>query len=246
MSDQNQIGRLAPNMGAPMVDAPRGDVDESLSFITGQRDLQEFDRARRHSNRVRYLKFLLPGLGVFVIAALAGSLIMRNSAVPGLDLGSLSLSDGNLVMENPVLNGTDSKQRPYHLAADKATQSANNPTLVKLDRIKAKLPVDSGDTANIVAGNGKYDSKAKTLYLGGEVFVTTGSGMQMQLEDADLDIEAGRLATQKSVIVKSKEADISAGGLLVENNGDLIVFDQKVRMTLYPAQAKSNSGSESQ
>ena len=246
MSNNKHISHTAAPMGMPVTEAVRPEDDEGLGFITGYRDLREFDRAKRHSNRVKLLKLLLPGLGVFVIAALVGSLFSRNSSTSGIDLGSISLSNGNLVMENPVLNGTDSKKRPYHLAADKATQNANNPTLVKLDRIKAKVPIDSGETADIIAGNGEYDSEAKTLYLGGTVSVTIANGMEIQLEDADLDIEAGRLATDNPVVVKSKEADISSEGLVVENNGDLIVFDRNVRMTLYPAQVRSNAESENQ
>ena len=144
-------------------------------------------------------------------------------------------------MENPELSGFDAKKRPYSLSASKAAQDVKNPARVELETISAMLPVDEEISASVSAGRGLYDAEAKTLILDREVRLMTTDGMEMFLEDADVDIESGRLQTANPVWAKSPGAEISSGSLIVEENGKRILFENNVEMTLIPGILRKNN-----
>jgi len=207
-----------------------------LDFITGQRSDAEFKRAKNHTRRVKFLKIFMPVMGLLIIMALLGAFFIRQIFTPNIDIGAIALEDGKLVMENPNLSGVDANSRPFNLSATRALQDADQPKRVELIKIDARLPIDDTNFADIRAGNGIYDADAKTLQLYEKVKVNTSDGMRINLEDADIDIAIGRLITEKPVTANSEQADISSERLLVEENGDRLVFEGKVRMTLRPKQ----------
>ena len=176
----------------------------------------------------------MPVAGVLIILAVTVALIVRQLLSPDLDLGSIKMQDGKLVMENPNLNGFDRQKRPFSLSADKAIQDADQPKRVELIDINAKLPMDDVLFANIKAGNGVYDAEEKTLVLTERVNVLTTDGMQIDLEDADVDIAGGVLTTQNPITATSEKADISSNSLVVKENGKHLVFEGAVRITLRP------------
>ena len=211
-----------------------------LSFLSGIRSDAEFEKAARHSRRVKLLRVLFPVVGVVVILGVAGTLLLQKMLLPDLEIANIEVNDGKLVMENPNLNGMDENQRPYRLRADRAIQDAENPAVVELQAIIATLPMDDKLSADIVAGNGIYDSDAKTLVLSREVKVKTSDGMEIHLQDADVDIDKGTLMTLSPITAASAQADISSSSLLVEEGGDRLVFEGKVRMTLRPKELEKN------
>lgn len=225
----------------PVTHAAGGEHNgNDLSFLSGIRSDAEFEKAARHSSRVKFLRILFPVMGLVVILGVAGTLFLQKLLLPDLEIADIEVNDGKLIMENPNLNGMDENQRPYRLKADRAIQDAENPAVVELQTIIATLPMDDKISADIIAGNGIYDSDAKTLVLTREVKVKTSDGMEIYLQDADVDIDKGTLMTLSPITATSAQADISSASLLVEDGGDRLVFEGKVRMTLRPKEAKKN------
>lgn len=212
--------------------------DGGLDFLNGYRSDLEFERAKRHSDKVRILKILLPVAAVLIILLILGALVVRSLFMPQIDLGLIKIDDGKLIMENPKLSGVDDNKRPYNLSAVRAIQNAENPAVVELQKIDAELPMDDAVSARIVAGNGVYDADAKTLLLRESVEVTTTDGMQIQLLEADVDIDKGTLVTRSPITATSPQADISSSSLSVEEGGDRLVFEGGVKMTLRPKALK--------
>ncbi len=208
--------------------APRPVVDPA------QRRADEFARADRHSRRVRWLRIGLPAIAAAAIAVLVASLVISASRAPSIDLRSARVVDGKLVMDNPVLNGTDENRRPYRLTAKRAVQDAANPARIELESIDAVLSVSDSAKAKVLAGGGLYDASAKTLSLADLVTVDTEDGMHIRLQDADINIDAGTLITLNPVEVSSGRSVVTAESMRVEDRGKKIVFESRVRMTLYP------------
>ena len=208
------------------------------------RQIREFAQAQRHSGKVRFLKIALPVVAVLVILGIVGALVVQSLFNPSIGIGQISMKDGKLVMEKPELNGFDNKNRPYSLSADNASQNIENPARVSLEAISANLPLQDDVSASITAGTGLYDADEKTLVLGGNVQLTTSDGMQLDLEDANVDIDGGILKTENSVYAKSPEAEISSDGLLVEKSGKRIVFEKNVKMTINPSQLRKTDNAE--
>lgn len=213
---------------------------ESMDFIAdgvaggNGRHKNAFQRARNHSGMVRILRIAFPLIAIVMIAIIGGAYYWSKAGLPSLAIESAALFDGRMVMKNPALKGLDKENRPYVLTAEEAIQDINNPSQIELVRIDANVPMDDGLFAQITAGMGFYDSTAKTLRLDGEVDVVTDNGMTIRLQEADIDMGAGTLVTNNPVSMTSRQAKISADRLNIEGNGELIIFETHVKMTLYP------------
>lgn len=209
-----------------------------LEFISAGREAVEFEKASRHSGRVRRLKIILPIIAAIVVVGFIGAVALRNIGLPSINIGSLNLDDGKLVMEHPRLSGMDGDQRPYSLTAEKAIQDLSKPKSIELDVITAKLPMENDVYADITADNGVYNSEKKTLVMNGKVTLKTDNGMEINLVDVDVDIGTGSLQTSNPISLKTENATITADSLRVENSGERIIFEKRVRMTLYPSSAE--------
>jgi len=184
------------------------------------------------------LRLGLPAIAGLAIFALIASLVISATRSPSIDLRSARVEDGKLIMDNPVLNGTDENNRPYRLTAIRAIQDASDPTRIVLESIDAILPVSDTAKAKLIAGGGEYDASAKTLKLADSVSVDTDEGMKIRLLDADIDINAGTLNTLNPVEVDTGQALLTAESMQVQDRGRKIVFESRVRVTLYPQAAK--------
>ena len=102
--------------------------------------------------------------------------------------------------------------------------------------------MDDAITAEVVAGNGVYDADAKTLVLTNTIEVKTTDGMAIQLDEANIDIGAGKLRSNSKIVATSPQADISSASLNIEESGDRLVFEGDVRMTLRPKRSDQTDG----
>lgn len=215
-----------------------------LEFIGGERATEDFERAAKHSKWVQLLKILLPLVGVLIIVIILAALVLRPTLPVDISIGNAGIEDGKLVMNNPKLNGFDENNLPYFVEAMRAIQSVEDPTQVELDRINAKLPMKKDVWANIEAGNGSFNATDKKLELGGGVKITTTDGMKMNLKDAYIDMKAGSVQTDREIVFTSENANISSGSMQIFDNGDRIIFDTKVRLTIQPQGQQSGKKSE--
>lgn len=235
---QNQVqGQYIPaNAGASH--APQPASAPNLDFISTDNREREYQEALKHSTKVKFWKITFPIIGVLVILGIMGALFIKSFAVPDITVERIDISDGKLVMENPELSGFDKNKRPYNLTATKAIQDASNPNQVELEDILAELPMDETITATIKAGNGIYDADAKTLELSKTVNLETSSGMVLILEDASVDIGNSIMHTNNPITGKSAQADISSNAMMIEDGGNKLIFEGRVRMTLRPDELK--------
>ena len=56
--------------------------------------------------------------------------------------------------------------------------------------------------------------------------------MDMLMEDADIDIRSGTIASENPVTANSSNTNISADSVRVEDGGNRIVFNNRVKMTI--------------
>ncbi|MEC9344208.1 MAG: hypothetical protein VYD64_10235 [Pseudomonadota bacterium] len=123
------------------------------------RSLADFERARRHSRRVSFLKIGLPVFAALALVAMLAIPFISGSSLPSVSIGSTKIENGMLVMDNPRLNGTDANERPYQLTARKAIQDASRPTHITLEEISARLPMSDTSFASVTAGTGIFDAE---------------------------------------------------------------------------------------
>lgn len=202
--------------------------------VTAIREPAAFARARRHSLMVRVLRVVLPA-GVLLAAGGAFSYsFIFSYAIGPVQYQDVKVEADALVMHEAHLSGVQSNGQPYEMTAAKATQSTTQPHLISLEGIDATIAADGGETARVKASAGNYDSDAAFLRLSDGITVTTESGMEATLDEAEMNLQTGRIVSSRPVEVSSADRTINANEVEIEGGGKSIRFRRGVRMTLHP------------
>lgn len=198
-----------------------------------------FGNAQRHSQRVRFLKLALPlAAAIIAVAFPVYSYMVAPVAVP-VKTENSAFSDGKLVMANPKLEGFTKQNLPYSMNAVRAVQDASKESIIELEGIDAKLPIDEKTTATINAARGIYDRENNTIDLDSAVTVSTSDGMVVKLKSAFLDMGKGNMKTSDPVDITRDGSRISSDTMSVENNGKVLIFEKRVRVNIDPAKLKT-------
>ena len=204
-------------------------------LAANQRHDSQFRNARYHSFMVNFLKGALPVIAIVLVALFAGLSLFQSSPVENLSVDSSGISDGKLIMEAPRVKGYNSDNLPYNLNAKRAIQDLSKPDIVMLESIDAILPSADGNFADIDAKNGTYNSKKEWLSLSQDIVINRKDGTIIKLNTAEINLKAGKLVSNKPVEVTTSTSSISADGVEVFNNGEIVVFKNRIRMTVNPA-----------
>lgn len=210
-----------------------------------------FNRAQRHSRRVRVLKFAVPLLAVAIAVAFPVYSYLKAPLSISVQADGTAFSDGKLVMANPKLNGFTKQKLPYSLTATRATQDVGQQAVIDLEGINAKLPVATDNIVSVDAAHGIYNRDANTMDLTSDVSVTTTDGLVAKFKSIFLDMGKGSMKTDKPVDVSRGGSRITADSMSVEENGKVVVFESRVRVnidagSLKAAEAKSGEQNASQ
>lgn len=196
------------------------------------RHAKDFRAASRHSLMVKVAKIALPAAALVVTVGFIAQIAMSYNPVSGVSLSNIGLEDGKLVMAQPKMAGFDKNNRPYGVTASRALQDINNPSIIELESIDAQIPMDTKNSANVGAKSGTYDTTKELLVLRDGVTIKGARGMNIQLQDANIDIKSGSMISDKPVLVTSPNTSISADTVQVKDSGKHIIFKNRVKMTI--------------
>ncbi|MCY0149559.1 LPS export ABC transporter periplasmic protein LptC [Hoeflea sp. G2-23] len=202
----------------------------------------EYRRASIHSRRVRMLKFLLPLASALIVVAFVTVSWVDGMVPEGIAIESVAVRDGKLVMQNPVMSGQTSDGRSYRIEALRAIQDLATPNVVQLEEIVAELPAADGKNARLEAISGIYDRTAQTLRFDQPFTVTDETGFSAEMNSASIDMASNEMSTSDPVSIRSGEASVVAQSMNMQDNGRVIVFEDKVRMTIKPSAVRSGNG----
>lgn len=194
----------------------------------------KYRSARRYSERVRWLKIGLPVIGaIFIIVFISLAIASQFIQTP-LGVAAIDLTDGQVVMDRPKLSGFTASDSEYEIVAEKALQDLDNPKKVLLEKIGATLTLEDGNIVSVDANTGKFDVEGEQLNLGAGVRIHMSAGYTAELEDATIDMKGGILSSNSPIFIKSQLGEIRANSILVRDNGEYILFEDRVRMTVQP------------
>ncbi|RVC69315.1 LPS export ABC transporter periplasmic protein LptC, partial [Mesorhizobium sp. M2A.F.Ca.ET.046.02.1.1] len=148
---------------------------------------EAFNRAQRHSRRVRVLKFAVPLLAAAIAIAFPVYSYLKAPVSISVQADGTAFSNGKLVMANPKLNGFTKQKLPYSLTATRATQDVGQQAVIDLEGINAKLPVATDNIVSVDAEHGIYNRDANTMDLTSDVSVTTTDGLAAKFKSIFLD-----------------------------------------------------------
>ena len=202
----------------------------------------EYMRAQSHSRLVRALKILLPLSAALIVVAFVVVSWLDNLVPEGVGIESVVIRDGKLVMKSPVMSGQSSDARPYMMRAARAVQDLSVPDVIVLEDIVADLPAPNGDKAVLTAISGTYNRAAQTMMFDQAFSLTTEAGMSAELQSADIDMANGGLVSNAPVSISSGDASVVAQSMRMTDKGRVVIFQDKVRMTINPSALKSKDG----
>jgi lipopolysaccharide export system protein LptC len=194
-----------------------------------------FRVAARHSRRVRMLRIAIPvlailtAIGTIALPALFNP-IRALSKLP-VDLGSVVVSGSKIMMQQPRIAGFTHDNRRYDLTAQAAGQDLTKPDMVELQGIHATMEQDDG-VVEATARAGLYNNKTELLTLSTDIVVTSTNGLEALLSEAVLDTRAGKIVSEKPVVVKTATLNVNANRMEVSDGGDVMRFERGVVVLL--------------
>ena len=222
------------------------DIGHSASphGLPPKRPDESFLRARQHSRRVGLLKIGLPAGAILLVAIFAGWAWLSAPEGFTVDVAGSAVKDGKLVMANPKLNGFTKDNLPYAMTAERAIQDLTDASKIKLENIDARLPIETDSWADIDAKDGVFDNENNTLDVISPMTIKTSSGMLAVLQSAFVDLSTGGIISSEPVKVEMDGSTLQAETMTVEDRGGVVVFENRVRMTLLPDRLKKRDGNE--
>lgn len=194
----------------------------------------EFRSAKRHSRRVRALRWALPS------AALGGLAIvllflwfdpLRFYRGLPVEFGRISITDNKLTIEAPKLSGFTEDRRPYLVTAEKAAQDLGSPNRIELFGITGNVELNNRGETTLSAKTGLYDMKAGVLRLGAGIEIGATGGYKMNLRDATMNVRKGTVVTKRPVNAQFPDGSLAAKNLEILDHGDHVKFGGGVTMT---------------
>lgn len=197
-----------------------------------------FRAAVRHSRRIRFLRVAIP---LAVVLAVGGGLVVAAllkplralTSVP-VDVGSLVVSGSKIMMQQPRLNGFTRDNRRYDMTAQAAGQDLTKPDIVELHGINATMEMKDRVVFETTAKTGFYNTKAEQLTLNQNIVVTSSNGYQAFLNEAVVDVRAGKVVSDKPVEVRTGTWTIKANRMEILDSGDVMRFERGVSVVLLP------------
>lgn len=189
--------------------------------------------AKRHSARVRILRWFLPFASVCV-AALYFVPMQYTVAIDGgeASVESIDLSEGGLKMVNPRIKGVHEKHGVYDIRADHATQHIENPDLITLNTIAADVVSPSGQKTRLTAPSGIFHSKQEELTFNNGVVIDGDAGMAGTLKTAMVFMQTNTLISNDPVDLAFHNSTIKAQSMTYYSSEGRAIFKGNVKVHL--------------
>ena len=198
--------------------------------------------ARRHSARVRLLRWAIP-LGCFTaVAALLGVTLFDpfSKLLPGnISISSMGLNGTRVTMELPKLSGYRQDGRRYDVRAASGVQDIKVPNVIELNQMDATFETGDNNRVRVLAPTAIYDSGKEFMQMRGDVRVTSESGFDIRMHNADVDMKSGTIHSPEPVHVLMPRGTVDADRMDITNGGQQVTFDGNVVTHLVPADGEA-------
>jgi lipopolysaccharide export system protein LptC len=208
-----------------------------------------FIRAERHTRIVKFLRKALPIFALIVLAAyFVNSQIGLSISVGDLtaSIDGMEVADGNLRMTNPKFQGADKRNGNYVIGADYADQDMKDPTIIKLNAIRAELTTPDGGWSRMNAVRGVFNSKTERLVMQEKITVATSSGITGELKHASLETKNRTLRSHQPVFFNLPNGRVAAAALTFRSSDGTLTFRGNVRVHVLKKQEQKQTKTENQ
>jgi lipopolysaccharide export system protein LptC len=137
-------------------------------------------------------------------------------------------------LDRPRLSGFDRTDRPYTLAAERATQRGRDDTAVDLIAPRIELSAPNGRRIQIWSDAGRFDRTESYMDFASNVTARDDRGNSIVAERLRVDPRAGSMTSDRPVRGDGPDGEVDAEGIDVRAHGDRVIFTGRVRLILQP------------
>jgi len=142
------------------------------------------------------------------------------------------------IMQKPRYHGVDVHNRPFTVEADSALQQDKDTVL--LENVSADMTSDNNAWVALKAGSGVLNTTTRQMELLKGVEVFYEGGYQFRTDRAHIDIAKGTVTGDRSIEGNGVAGTIQSKRFSVAERGNIINFNDSVRMLLYPDRKVTN------
>lgn len=207
--------------------------------------LRGFDPARATRNAklgagytwfVRIARLALPLVALVIVGVvimrLSGGGVQQPVSITELPADEKTVP-GEIDMVQAKYQGADAQGRLYTVTAEHARRDMGAPNSLSLDKPRADIALDGNKWLALHAAKGLYDNEAGSLYLSDGVTIFHDDGYELHMQDMNVTLKTRDAMTQKPVALQGPAALLKAGGMDIQNGGEMIVFSGPVHVTLH-------------
>lgn len=150
-----------------------------------------------------------------------------------LDMAKATLKKDNLSMTGMIYNGVTRSGKPFTIVADEALEDVKDSSFVELVRPRARMDMGSPRSLTVQSLEGLYNRQENRIDLNGSVIITRPSdGYVLTTEAAVADMQQGILESTLPVFGSGPRATVNAEGMVVRENGAVVIFNGRSRLVL--------------
>jgi lipopolysaccharide export system protein LptC len=197
----------------------------------------------RYSRRVRFLRRMLPAIGLSLVMLVAvwprlhPLLQQVRLGFPAIDLREAR----ELRMVNPRYAGLDRYGRPYVITAAVGRQTPDRNDVMALEQPKAVMTVHGGASVAVTAATGIYQSPAQLLDLFGDVNLVHENGMRFVTQRAHANLSDNTAEGRDPIEGHGPSGDIKGEGFQILSKGDTIIVTGRSDLLLKGARPSEAS-----
>ena len=195
------------------------------------RTVTDISAISAHTRHVRMMRLLLPSLSALLIGSILiwpSMLKERNSLISS---NSPSLKNIEMMtVVNPSFQSTDKNNNPFNLSAKNAFEKSKS--LIILKEPKGDIFINKKDMLAFTAENGEYNRDKQNIKFYKDVTFISDKGYTINTEEALVDIKSKDMTGNSDIVIQSDNGTITGKGFKIENNGERVIINGKVKMVL--------------
>ena len=200
-----------------------------------------------YSRYVSLMKAILP-VGILLSIGLAIGWPYLHSlskdTSPAVDLSQPEILENRMV--HPHYMSTDEKGQPFHIDAEWAKEKTE--TLSDLVSPHGSMTMAEGQTFDLEAKKGHYDSQKKVLNLENDVILTSTDGYHVQTEQACITLDNKVIEGDRYIEGEGPTGKIRGQGFKIEKRpgGNVITLKGHSQVVINKATAKKHKANDAQ
>jgi lipopolysaccharide export system protein LptC len=149
-----------------------------------------------------------------------------------IEIAKLNLPTGGQRVTNARYSGTDARGRPFTVTAEAALQDESQAGVLKLERPKADITLQSNVWIAATANDGTFNRNEQVLQLGGGASVFHDGGFEIHSPSATIDLKRGVAEGHEHVEGQGPSGTLTATGFRVLDSGARVLFSGPAKIVL--------------